>query len=663
MFDLPPDCQRFRLSAPGNLLVCGEYAVTETGGHGIWLAPELRAVLHCRPADRFRFQGLWPGGGLTWTTDAPNAPPALLQAVLDGLAELARDDDLPPVSLGPWELELDTTAFFDPAGRKLGYGSSAASCLLLGAALLQLHLATVSPAQRQRAWAKFPVWSVDNHRRFQGGRGSGYDIFCSLYGGLGRFIGGQVPDGKILSKRTQRLWGNFTLRPGPAAVRTTAAIAAWTTWRDSHPEAARQYLSESAANAAALAKATDATTLGLALAQARATGQRLGQAIGVSADLPSGASKARFAKAVGAGNETILELEPANGPSLTVARQGLVAQLISQEASAKGKLLLFGEHVALYGWPACGTPLETAIRIRFSPSQSAPTSDPTATPASPPWNFPDLAPDAATAAITVLELARATRPDLTMPPGQFWVSGTVPLGSGFGSSAAFCAALARLAVGWSPEQGIAETDETLWALATRLDGHFHGRASGIDTGLALASGPCTFQPATSPGNTSSALDRLPLNIQAHRHELWLVYAAVPRQGHTRQLVAAIRAGLERQAAPVVHAIAELGRISQTAIELLQGSGSAHDLGCLAQHAQDLLGQLGLSSPALEAALTIGRLAGAAGGKLSGAGGGGAFYLWADSQTVAGQIATALDQAATGPEPLPLSARPGIIQLA
>ncbi len=51
--------------------------------------------------------------------------------------------------------------------------------------------------------------------------------------------------------------------------------------------------------------------------------------------------------------------------------------------------------------------------------------------------------------------------------------------------------------------------------------------------------------------------------------------------------------------------------------------------------------VGLSTPGLDSLLAAGKRAGALGGKLSGAGGGGAFFLVADSARAAGEIAQAV----------------------
>jgi mevalonate kinase len=73
----------------------------------------------------------------------------------------------------------------------------------------------------------------------------------------------------------------------------------------------------------------------------------------------------------------------------------------------------------------------------------------------------------------------------------------------------------------------------------------------------------------------------------------------------------------------------LGRFAAEAIDLLETEGRqevAEALGELASRAHGVLQDLGLSSGELDHFVDMGTKVGATGGKLSGAGGGGAFYL-------------------------------------
>jgi mevalonate kinase len=94
---------------------------------------------------------------------------------------------------------------------------------------------------------------------------------------------------------------------------------------------------------------------------------------------------------------------------------------------------------------------------------------------------------------------------------------------------------------------------------------------------------------------------------------------------------------------------ELGRIAGQAVDLLDGSGSRNErlagLGELADAAQALLAGQGLSTEELDGLLREGKACGALGGKLSGAGGGGAFFLLCREGQSAARIAARLRAAA------------------
>lgn len=177
-----------RASAPGKLVLLGEYAVLE-GAPAVVAAVDRRARVTARPAPR----GLWsvraPGlqdqpaafrlddaGRLRWqdTADAGRLP--LVEGLLGAWRRVleAGVEELPPL-----DLDLDTQAFFEPraaAPTKLGLGSSAALSVALAAALLRAAGATCGPDRLLQL--------VALHRELQGGHGSGVDVAASLLGGV-----------------------------------------------------------------------------------------------------------------------------------------------------------------------------------------------------------------------------------------------------------------------------------------------------------------------------------------------------------------------------------------------------------------------------------------------------------------------------------------------
>ena len=166
-------------SAPGKLVVCGEYAVLD-GAPAVAVAVDRRAVVRVEAADQwsvaapgfderrreFRVRAArieWPRG---------RSPLPLLDAVF---GSLARAPDR------PLALTMDTAAF-SAAGSKLGLGSSAALAVALGGALTTWLTGSGDG---------LPETAGSAHRELQGGRGSGVDVATAVRGGLIRY---RMPD-------------------------------------------------------------------------------------------------------------------------------------------------------------------------------------------------------------------------------------------------------------------------------------------------------------------------------------------------------------------------------------------------------------------------------------------------------------------------------------
>ncbi len=297
-----------RASVPANLLLLGEYAVTEAEGLGIALAIEPRVTAGARPAVRTSLIGVSRGGQARW----PGSDAGLLGPVVEAVLAVLRQrgiGELPRV-----EVRIDSRAL------PKGYGSSAA--VAVAASGLLLALAGLDGNDLVAAVSRA---ALAGHRAFQGGRGSGYDVAASLHGGIGLLRGGEAPSWTPLALG----WlSPLYLFKGKAPVATPGAVARYQDWKRADPAAASLFLAASNEAVAAFARADGWSRGAACFEAARALGLKLGLAIGVSAEIEPPVGAAGLCKAVGAGNElgVLGNARGAQTPPLVIAARGLVVE-------------------------------------------------------------------------------------------------------------------------------------------------------------------------------------------------------------------------------------------------------------------------------------------------------------------------------------------------
>ncbi len=283
----------------------------------------------------------------------------------------------------------------------------------------------------------------------------------------------------------------------------------------------------------------------------------------------------------------------------------------------RAKLLVFGEHAAVYGYPSIGLglPYATEIRILADAKKG--------------WSFPELPAWEGRRLGEFLASASGILPELASGGGEIRISSTIPRGLGFGSSAALCVALAEA---FAPEAG---SPAAIWSIAHRAEAFFHGRPSGIDTGLSLLGGLRAFKPRPPGLPETRLLPSVPLHF---------VIGAVPRRDSTAVLVGRLRSRMVSGDAEARGLVEELGALGERAIALVEGVDDgriAARLGPLLAEAHEALRGLGLGDPSVDRLIRAGFELGALGGKQSGAGAGGAFLLLYPSASSAEASAPAL----------------------
>lgn len=276
-------------SAPGSVLLLGEYAVLWPGGLGVAVAVEPRVQVRVRAARALRIEGTDGIGRFGWPSNAASAsevgavgaPGGLLDAVVDACARTLGSAPDPAL------VTVDSSALTG-GGRKLGLGSSAAVAVAVAHALLG------GPGGAAPLDTVFRT-ALRAHRAAQGGRGSGYDVAASTYGGAGLFHGGAEPRYRRVTGSAAPPAALFMIL-GDRPLATPPAVARYLDWARRRPaECARhRRLSD-----AIVRRAVRTGRWAEAFRAGRRATRWLGDAIGVPVE-PAGL-RARLERAAAAG--------------------------------------------------------------------------------------------------------------------------------------------------------------------------------------------------------------------------------------------------------------------------------------------------------------------------------------------------------------------------
>jgi phosphomevalonate kinase len=208
---------RVEVSAPGKLVLFGEYAVL-FGAPAAVAAVDRRAIVTLSPFDgngwEFAAPGLVaqrarlevePDNTVRWQDEKLGRISfGLIDKVLRGIGESGSID---LVNLPPLAVTLDTRAFFESVGgwgSKLGLGSSAALTVAFVSALEVLAGEGAVGGGEGRIQKL-----VDLHRGAQGGAGSGIDVAASLLGGVIRYQ--LADDGSVADATSMVLPANLRM--------------------------------------------------------------------------------------------------------------------------------------------------------------------------------------------------------------------------------------------------------------------------------------------------------------------------------------------------------------------------------------------------------------------------------------------------------------------
>jgi hydroxymethylglutaryl-CoA reductase len=271
--------------------------------------------------------------------------------------------------------------------------------------------------------------------------------------------------------------------------------------------------------------------------------------------------------------------------------------------TAAGKVILLGEHAAVYGKHALALPIPDAVAATVKKAAAGLVLE------VPDWGLSrEISPDAggAEAAVRrILEKLGIDREGFTIR-----VRSALPRAMGLGSSAAFAVAIVRA---FDRLLGLSLGDERVNEIAFECEKLAHGNPSGVDNTLATYARPMLFCRDGSFRSEALELAQVPPVVIACSHQ----------RGATHEQVAGVRARYERQPAAYAAIFDQIDALSIAGAEALV-AGDYAELGELMNVCQGLLNAIGVSTPELERMVNIARTAGAAGAKLTGAGGGGSI---------------------------------------
>ena len=310
------------INIPGNLLILGEYVVTVKGGLGVAIAIDERVFIKTEPGDTLTVTGVFAGKNYRWQETFPSSPDTRL------IETVWRETSIHLAGKNiPLRIDVDSSRFYYPDGRKKGFGSSAAVC----AGLVYAFLRDALKREPDLAGEVFPL-ALKAHRAFQRGRGSGYDVAASIFGGAGILTGGKCPRWRGINLPEEE---PFYLVKGDKAVSTVDAIEAFTRWRNTEPENFEKFCAMSNRRISVFGKSPSRDDLRRAFRGCRWLGKWIGKKINFPAEGPClrerlkrYAKEGCLVKALGAGSEIGIVWGPAAGggrflEEISIAGKGL----------------------------------------------------------------------------------------------------------------------------------------------------------------------------------------------------------------------------------------------------------------------------------------------------------------------------------------------------
>ncbi len=297
---------------------------------------------------------------------------------------------------------------------------------------------------------------------------------------------------------------------------------------------------------------------------------------------------------------------------------------------AYGKIILFGEHVVVYGYPALAAALCAGVECQIS-KKSSETNSKNIILDFPQLKFKVTQNDSG----TIADALRIILNSIPLPhkPCEIIVRSEIPFRAGLGSSAALAVALSKT---------ILSIHEQNWELsrinelAYLIEQIFHGTPSGIDNTVANYGGLCLVADTSKyqlpdfvtqkiflPKMTAGLLPKFSSAIS-------LIVVNTGKDRDTKKVVEQVRILYQNNPSYYESVFSEIGSFAIKGYQLLQ-SQKYQEFGELLNLNHQNLQKLNVSCPELDKAWQDARDAGAIGAKLTGAGGGGCLIAFAPNK--------------------------------
>ena len=281
------------------------------------------------------------------------------------------------------------------------------------------------------------------------------------------------------------------------------------------------------------------------------------------------------------------EIKDWKAREILAALQAQTSESSEPTALAAGKVILLGEHGVVYGRHALALPIPDAVKVTLTEADTLIHSLPA-------------------------EFVNGLLDQLGVDDRKWQISvdSSLPFGKGLGSSAAIAVAIVRA---FNEQLDLGLDDARVNAIAFECEKLAHGTPSGVDNTVSTYAQPMLFR-------NDGGLEVTTIEVG---EEPPLLIAWGDEKGRTSELVAGVRSRRDEMPEHFDALFDEMDSLSLQGAELL-GSGSWQELGALMNVCHGLLNAIGVSTPTLERMVALARQAGAAGAKLTGAGGGGSI---------------------------------------